>query len=516
MKRPAIAIPKLFGLDLAQRHRPVLFLAGNGLYLCLIFLFPFLLTYAIVSKSEFARFVFYLNITAMLIDGMSLGVYRGIQQLTIQTPEGRLRRVLSRPLQATVGLLGAILVALTAGMLYAFAAYPGWFENSFWIAFWIWLTVALGVCRLCVSGLLYGLRRYGWFIVLDLSWAALRIPVVVLLWWTWGLTGALAGQAFLWGFTLVLGLFILVRDGIRLKWGPWGKAFGSIRYFLRFGLWLHLTTLAGTLIRPLAIFLLAIMVGRDNPAITFTHLSLSLFLVVAILLDALFMALYPEKARAGVEGRRGELAAWANEEARSLGFLSWPLAVAVAWLMPLAVRILRPEYHDLSLWLAPIIMAAPARAMAAPLIYALQASHRAKSGAAFQAMRLVIDLAGLGLSLIWWHGQGATPAWGILAGEWVSTVLLFLIQQRGEAGQGTLRSTLRSGTIASLGLMGVILIWSEALRLIDGGRTGWKALALMSAGWYLILPLTGLVHWRGILRTFNPKREKLRAAANPL
>ena len=45
-----------------------------------------------------------------------------------------------------------------------------------------------------------------------------------------------------------------------------------------------------------------------------------------------------------------------------------------------------------------------------------------------------------------------------------------------------------------------------ALRVWAGPGAHWKVWALASALWYLLLPLTPLVGWRGVLHTFTPHR----------
>ena len=481
-------------------------MTSHGIYLALAFLFPFLLTYVIAAKSDYARLIVYLNLMTVLLDVANLGLGRGLQQMAIQLPLFQAIRALRRPLQGALAVFGLISLALTATLTLAMLTRPVWFEGNGWIVFWLWLAVELGLFRLLISSLLYGLQQYGWFIALDISWAALRLAVVPALWWAAGLEGALAAQGLLWAMGIVPGLFILGRHGLRPALGSWRKAFSSLRYYLRLGLWMHLTSLSAGLVRPLAVLTLAWMVGGDHPALASAHLAFSLFLVSTILLDSLFMGLYPEKARAGVEGRHGELSVWAGEEARSLGFLLWPVAFAVAWLTTPMVRVLRPEYHDLGLWLAPIVLAMPARAMAAPLIVAQQAGHRALTGAAYQLLRLALDLLGLGVSMIGWNGSSAAPAWGIMAGEWTATILLIITLPMLSKHRAGWPIRLSRDSLSSLGMILIVALWTIILWIITGGRAGWTAWLIMSLGWFALVPLTPLVHWKGVMHTFTPRR----------
>jgi hypothetical protein len=290
------------------------------------------------------------------------------------------------------------------------------------------------------------------------------------------------------------------------------------------------------------------------------HLSISVLTAAAILLDSLFMSLYPEKARAGVEGRRGELARWAGEEARALGFLLWPLAAAAAWLMWIPVRLLPPDFHDLALWLVPIALALPARAMAAPLITALQAGHRPARGAFYQVLRLATDVLGIFLSLAFWKDAPAAPAWGILAGEWAATALLLVLHQMEECGKRGARNAergegecgitgsadalvrpaqrpedvsrqiksipgmadrllaaLRQPALLKAGaLLAAIAAWMGEIAAIEathpaGSLGRWGIWLATAAVWYGLLPLTGIAGWRGVRMTFTPQRAEKNA-----
>jgi O-antigen/teichoic acid export membrane protein len=340
----------------------------------------------------------------------------------------------------------------------------------------------------------------------------------------------LAGSALLWAAALAASVAVVAAAGVRPAWGPWRRAVGELAYFLRLGFWMHLTWLAPTLARPAAVLLLAWRLGRSQAPVGLAHLSISVLTAAAILLDSLFMSLYPEKARAGVEGRKGELARWAGEEARALGFLLWPLAAASAWLMWIPVRLLPPDYHDLALWLAPIALSLPARAMAAPLITALQAGHRPARGAFYQLLRLATDVLGIFLSLAFWKDVPAAPAWGILAGEWAATGLLFVLQQveecgmrnaecgikekwrEGEGGVSRFLAALRKPALLRAGaLLALVAAWMGEIAALGPdhpaqGLAKWGYWLATAAAWYLLIPLAGIVDWQSVKMTFTPQR----------
>lgn len=509
---------RMRGLDLNQRRRPLLFLAGHATYIGLVFIFPFAMTYA-MPKSEFSRYTVYINWMNILVDGGTLGLGRALQQLAIQTPEEELRSRLRLPLQGALAALLALLGAMTAGFALAGTWRMDWFEGQPAIAFWLWMASALGLARLCFSFLLYGIRRFKWYIGIDVAWAVARLLVIPAGWRMAGVAGTLAGNALLYAAGLAVSIAVVAHSGVRPAWGPLREAWRAIKYFLKLGFWMHVIWIAPSLARPAAVLLLAWMLGRESAAVGMAHLSISLLAVAALLLESLFLSLYPEKARAGVEGRKGELAAWANEEARALGFLLWPLMVAAAWLAWIPVRLLPAEYHDLALWLGPVALALPARAMAAPLITALQAGHRPAVGAFYQGLRLVLDLFGIMIAMILWRGPGAPAAWGILAGEWAATAALFVIQRRREGrarGEGWRKALIHPETVKAWGLIAIMAGWAAALEWMAGGGfaeagldwRNWAAWLAMTAVWAAALPQLGLTRWRNVRMTFTPQREQ--------
>jgi hypothetical protein len=480
-----------------QRHRPILFLTGHGSYLALVFCFPFVMTY-MMTPGEFARLMVYVNVVTLLFDGFNFGLARGLQQLAIQTPERRLARALARPLQGAVGMMAFVSLALAALVALAALLRPQWIEHDLWIAFWIWAAVEIGLVRLCISALTYGLRRYGTYIFMDQAWALMRLAFVPLLWWWAGVPGALAALALVWLASALPGLRVLARSSLRPARGSWSAAFGSLQYYLRLGFWMHATSMAGSLVRPASVLLLAAALGRDHPSIGFLHLSLSCFVVGMVMLDSLFLSLYPEKAQAGLAGRRRDLIRWAARESCVLAYLLVPLVWALAWSMPGIVRVLKPDYRDLAAWMTPILLALPARAMAAPLITALQAGHRASLGAAFQFMRLAFDLVGLGAGMMLDHASGSGPVWGILAGEWAATALLVAIHDPGPA-----HSEARRAAASMLIMLTLVGLWSGALALACGGAAHWNLWLAFAAGWYFLLPWTPLVSARAVIELFT-------------
>lgn len=492
-----------------QERRSIFFLLGHSIYLCLVLVFPFILTYAIESENDYARLAVYLNLLVILFEFSNLGLSRGLQQLAIQSPLDDLKKRLALPLQAAIGLIATVSAILVSLTLLTYTLCPQVFEHNPWIAFWFWLAVELGLTRLCVSGLLYGTRRYGWYIALDIGWAALRIAIVPALWLMAGMSGALAGLGLIWLLTMLPGAWLLWRMGYRPARGRWTEAFGKLQYYLRLGFWMHLSSQMGNLVRPAVVLLLALVIGRDHPDTGYAHLALSLFIPAAVLLDSLFMSLYPEKARLGVQGHGATLRRWAFEESLALGFLLWPPAVAALMLAePAVTHLLKPGYHDLTGWIGPIVLALPARAMATPLIVALQANHRPLNGAAFQGMRLVLDLTCLWLVVALLPRLGPNgAAWGIFAGEWLATLIIIKMYAAPPARKNPLEEPSRLSAWPSLILIALMAVWGLGQMNAPAVASKWLVWLGLSAIWFGVMPLTPLASWRHVRELFHPAKK---------
>ena len=120
---------------LTSRLRPILFLSAHSLYLALVFLFPFLLTYVIKEKSDYARLIVFINLTAALLDAVNLGLGRGLQQLAVQTSVEQAIGALAKPLRAAKKRPGtrAVSPGLQSQIRMTIAVQNGTDARRFWL-----------------------------------------------------------------------------------------------------------------------------------------------------------------------------------------------------------------------------------------------------------------------------------------------------------------------------------------------------------------------------------------------
>jgi hypothetical protein len=496
------ASPSPQAAALTQRHRPLFFVGSNGLYLILVSIFPFLLPYVLHDEAAFSRLMVFINALLLLQEGLNLGLGRGLGQLAIQTPSADLNQTLRAPLAGAIAVLLAQCIIATALLATAWLLRPGWFDNSMIIALWLWLATLFGIARYATQSLLYGTQRFGWFVGLDLAWAAARLMLVPCGWWLGGVPGALGAIAMLFIGTTLPGFALLGARGIRPAGSLW-NGLAALRYYWRFGFWLQLTTLAGTTLRPAVVLVLAALLGKSHAAPGFAHLALSLFILVTVSMDALFMGLYPEKAAAGRAGNARLLRTHADREARALAYLLTPLAWLAAALAPWAALWLPLKFHPVGGWLFVIAFALPARGMAQAFIIAMQAGHQPRRGAQWQWLRLACVLLMLMVCYLLLPAYPLAPMWGVVVGEWLVTLLLLNARR---APDGLWRSAFAPALFAFASSAALVIALTQMPARF--------AVPALGGLWLVLLPILKFIGWQDVKSLLRPPPASPTAAAD--